>query len=188
METMHGKDRKMRLTRWISVAMATLVTGWAVAGPCPHDEAVRPPPGVATGPAVGHLAPPFTLPTLSGEELALASFRGCVVLLEFWASWCDPCRPATAHLKALYEELQGAGLIVVRVSLDLAAQAAAEFAREHGHPDFVELWGSFAAAREVAASYDVHAVPRAFLVDRRGVVRWAGHPSRLTAEAVEPWL
>jgi thiol-disulfide isomerase/thioredoxin len=79
--------------------------------------------GPSGGPAVlksatFSLAPEFSLPTLTGEELELAAYKGKVVLLDFWATWCDPCREQIPSLVELQNKYRGQGLQVLGISMD----------------------------------------------------------------------
>src|SRR6202049_513872 len=72
---------------------------------------------VATAPTANQAAPDFTLPQLDGQALRLSSYRGKVVLLDFWASWCEPCRVETPHLIELQQKYGDRGLQIIGVSM-----------------------------------------------------------------------
>ena len=133
-------------------------------------------------------APDFTLENLDGEVVSLASLRGHVVILDFWASWCSPCRKTFPALHALGEEYADHGLSLLVVSMDRSAEAARDYLTEHGFPTGNVVWGSLAAARDVKAKFGVIGIPHTFVIDRDGVIRFSGHPQRLNKSTVEPWL
>ena len=112
-------------------------------------------------------APDFTLSTPSGASLSLAELRGKVVLLNFWATWCVPCRKEMPAIEALYQRYKERGLEVVAISLDKVAAAPVEaFVKEMGVTYRVGLDPSWATAR----AYGVRGLPATFLLDRAGNV------------------
>lgn len=134
------------------------------------------------------LAPLFELPNLDGEGVALIDYRGSVVILDFWATWCHICVetfPEVQTLSRTYEE-QGAVLLVI--SLDKSDDTAREFLIDHGYPTDNVLWGSLAAAREVKDLFGVIGIAHTILIDRDGYIRYSGHPERLQENLVEYWL
>lgn len=150
-------------------------------------EAVAP-LGIEVGSQVGQLAPDFTLPDLSGSLVSLSSFRGCPVVLDFWASWCKPCQESTPILESLRQRYAPRGLKVVAVSLDYRREDAIRFLYDNGISEFIVLWAPFAEARAVARLFEVEAIPRTVLLDRQGVIRFVGHPQDLTDKVLAPWL
>src|ERR1700760_4114936 len=76
-----------------------------------------------TPPKLHREAADFTLPTPAGENIRLSSLRGQYVLVDFWASWCMPCRAEIPHLKDLYAQYQGKGLEILSISVDAHAEA-----------------------------------------------------------------
>ena len=133
----------------------------------PTDEA----PAAATGRA----APAFRLRAPDGASVALTDFRGRHVLLNFWASWCGPCRGETPALQAFFEE-RAPGLVVVGVNQQESREAAAAFAGEFGvtYPIALDADGRVSAAYRVSTG-----LPVSFLIDPAGVVR-AIHRGALT--------
>src|SRR5262249_47486110 len=113
------------------------------------------------------LAPDFTLTTLSGTSLSLAELRGKVVLLNFWATWCVPCRKEMPAIETLYQRYKDRGLEVLAVSLDKGATSVVEtFVKEMGVTYRVVLDPSWGTAR----TYGVRGLPATFLLDRAGNV------------------
>jgi thiol-disulfide isomerase/thioredoxin len=84
---------------------------------------------------VGWAAPSYEAPTMDGEVVSLEDFRGRVVLLNMWATWCPPCRWEMPHLQQLHDELYGEGLRVVGVSVDSSGS-------DRQVRQFLEGWGS----------------------------------------------
>jgi cytochrome c biogenesis protein CcmG/thiol:disulfide interchange protein DsbE len=113
------------------------------------------------------VAPDFTLRTLSGEQLQLSSYRGKVVLLDFWATWCDPCREETPHLVELQNKFGSQGLQVIGVSMDDGPEPVRDFYKQFqmnypvvmGNARIGELYGG------------VLELPIAFLIGRDGRVQ-----------------
>jgi len=121
----------------------------------------------AAAPALDR-APDITLTALDGSPLRLADTRGEVVLVDFWASWCPPCRTSFPALDALYRELHGRGLDVLAVNVDERASDADAFLATHPRamPVFRDPKG------EAAAAFRLAAMPTSFLIDRTGRIRY----------------
>jgi len=143
---------------------------------------------LTVGPRVGQLAPDFTLASLQGETVSLSQFRGKVVILDFWASWCVPCRSSMPALHALWRDVEDRGAVLLGVSLDRTAAAATTFLENNGYNDMIALWGSLAAADAVRVRYGVGGIPRTLVIDREGIVRFNDHPAYLKPSTVEPLL
>lgn len=134
------------------------------------------------------LAADFSLVSLDGEAVSLSDLRGSVVLLDFWASWCAPCIKTFPALHELQEAFADRGVDLLVVSLDASAEASREHLLEQGFPTDNVLWGSLKEARAVQRLYGVIGIPRTFLIDRDGLIRFDGYPRNLTAETIELWL
>jgi peroxiredoxin len=109
------------------------------------------------------MAPEFQLPRADGSMVRLASLRGKVVVLNFWATWCPPCRAEMPSLAALHEELSPKGVVVMGVSMDDGWTAVCPFAATQGIR-FPLLLGN----TSVAAQYGVSALPETFVIDASG--------------------
>ncbi len=145
-------------------------------------------PGVEVGYGVGQRAPDFALPDFSGVPVSLSAFRGCPVVLDFWASWCKPCQVSVPKLEALRQKYQAFGLKVVAVSLDYRREDAARFLEAHGIRGFINLWAPFSESRAVAHLFGIESIPRTVFLDRQGIIRFIGHPESLTDAVLAPWL
>lgn len=141
------------------------------------------------GTEIGLTAPDFTLENLDGVAISLSGFRGRVVLLEFWQSTCPACRRAMPHQKELYERYKDKGLVWVGVTLDHDPDVARAYLEETGFLDQITLWQSFDDAMDIVDLFAVELVPRVFVIDRRGIIRYAGtYPDQPQTSDIEPWL
>ena len=145
-------------------------------------------PTAPVGTAVGNVAPDFELADLSGTPVRLSEYRGRITVLNFWASRCPACRATMPRLEELRSRYEAAGLVVVGVNLDHAPAVASRYLQENGLERFVTLWGSADAATKVSQTYRVSGIPYTYVIDRQGIIRFAGYGYQLQAPDVEPCL
>lgn len=116
---------------------------------------------------VGEAAPDFSLPLVGGGEVTLSQLRGKVVLLNFWATWCPPCRAEMPSMERLYAQLKDSGfeLLAVNVEVD-GLTILPEYFQKHPHsfPVPVDTEG------EISNNYGVFRFPESFVIDREGKV------------------
>lgn len=120
--------------------------------------------------AVGSKAPEFTAPTPSGEQLSLSEALGKVTLVDFWASWCRPCRVENPNIVEVYKKYHDKGFNIVQVSLDRPGQR--EKWLQAIKDDNLDKWSHVSNLMfwqdPVAAEYGIRAIPAAFLLDENG--------------------
>ena len=114
----------------------------------------------------GEPAPPIALPTANSGAVSLAPLRGRVVYVDFWASWCTPCRRSFPWMNEMQARYGKDGLVIVGVNVDKRLADAERFLRDT--PASFTI--AFDSEGKTPVAYDVKAMPSAFLVDRRGVV------------------
>ena len=122
----------------------------------------------AASPVIGGPAPDFTLKSDSGRNLKLSELRGQVVMLNFWATWCAPCREEMPLLNQLYEQYRKVGFTLLAVNIDDEPAKARAMARKLG----VSFPVLFDTDKRVSRLYDVAAMPSTLLIDRDGKLRY----------------
>lgn len=121
----------------------------------------------------GDKAPNFTLENMQGEKVSLSDYEGKVVLIDFWATWCPPCREEIPHFNELYEEYKDQGLEVLGVSLDRGGKPTINKFLESTavvYPIILgnnEISGKF---QEFVSPDERNAIPFTFIVDRKGEI------------------
>ena len=118
------------------------------------------------GIAPGQTPPEFVLPDLDGNDVTLADYKGKVVILDLWATWCPPCRQEIPFLVSLYEEYKDQGLVVVGVGLDQGGASALAPFVEQNDVTYPILVGD----QSVSQSYNVSGIPMTLMIDRDGRV------------------
>ncbi len=120
--------------------------------------------------AVGDPAPFFTLTTLDGQRVSLEQFIGKPVILNFWASWCEPCGMEMPFLQANFKKYEGAGLIVLGINASEkdSRQDVERFLEEHPVTFPILLDGDDSS---VSRSYGIHGLPASFFIDSDGILR-----------------
>lgn len=126
------------------------------------------PASQAAMPKVGTTAPDFALKSSTGKNLKLSEHRGEVVMINFWATWCGPCRQEMPLLNRLHEKYRKAGFTLLGVNVDDQPQAAQDMARKLG----IGFPVLFDSNKLVSRRYDVDAMPSTLLIDRDGKVRY----------------
>jgi thiol-disulfide isomerase/thioredoxin len=118
--------------------------------------------------ARARMAPPFAITTLDGSHVSIDSLAGKVVLIDFWATWCGPCRGALPHVQEIARKFQGEPFVVLSVSLDKDEGQWKDFVARHGMtwPQYRD--GYFTGP--IATLFKVNAIPSTFSIDADGVL------------------
>lgn len=120
------------------------------------------------GAGKGQKAPEFSLPSLKGARTSLASLRGKVVLLDFWAQWCEPCKQELPELQKLAKDYAAKGVVIVGVNIDKTRDNAQRLVSQLGlsFPILLDPTGA------VAGVYDLPKMPTSFVIDKNGTIRY----------------
>lgn len=157
-----GRQRGRRW-RWVALgAVLVLIVGWAfVAG-----RSLGRDPLVVRSALLGKEAPAFRLPGLTGGEIDSASFRGQIVVVNFWASWCVPCIDEAPELQAFAQRWSGRGVNLVGIVYNDKAEGAAKFRDRFGltFPQAMDPGG------RSAIDFGVYGVPETYVIGRDGTV------------------
>lgn len=151
----------MKRTLLLLIAVLLLLSGNCLAGASRPDKA----PGGAA--LVGQPAPDFQLKTVDGRSIRLSDLKGKVVLVNFWATWCPPCKQEMPSMERLYARLHNQGLEILAVNIESDGdEVLPEFLRQHPHtfPILMDLEG------DVQQTYGVFRFPETFVVDKTGKV------------------
>ncbi len=146
------KRQEYRFLLLLIAAVALLLSG------CNNKAGARPP------------APDFKLMDIHGKEVSLSQYRGSPVILDFWATWCPPCRMSIPELIKIQDEYKDKGLVVLALSLDDPSQASNAYLREF-QKEYKINYKILRANQRVLVDYfgyESPAIPTMFFVDRKG--------------------
>jgi len=121
----------------------------------------------AQGTQIGNLAPDFQLSGLDGQTISLSDFRGKPVLINFWASWCNPCRAEMPFLQRMHEEWADKGLVILAGDIGESPSRVNKFVESFGLSFLVLL----DARQEVAREYNIRSIPTTFFIDKNGKIQ-----------------
>ena len=147
--------RKITIAKWIVVGLAGVGVLWLAL----HPHSRRPV-------ALGDRAPAFSLPRVPSGNLSLREFRGKVVVLNFWATWCPPCVAETPSLEAFASKMKGRGVVVLGVSVDQDPAALLQFVAQY-HLTYPVARDP---SRNVPSRYGTYKFPETYIIDRSGKV------------------
>lgn len=125
-------------------------------------------PRYIVSPLIGHKAPPFTLTLFNGERISLADLQGKVVFLNFWASWCPPCRAEARDLEAVWQEYKNENVVFLGIDIQDTEKDALEFLAEFNvtYPNGRDPNG------EISIDYGVWGIPETFFIDPEGRITY----------------
>ena len=143
--------------------LATILIGSVITTGCSEDL------GAVRGPEIGNLAPDFQLNNLDGQLVSLSDFRGKPVLVNFWATWCPPCRAEMPLIQNTFTDKKwaGEGLVVLAIDIGESPPTVREFVKNYGltFPVLLDI------ARDVSLEYYVRGIPTTFFIDREGIIQ-----------------
>ncbi len=157
----------------LKVALGIAILAFVIYGFTSREQAPQKATGVVK---IGQVAPDMTLKNMNGKTMKLSDFRGKLVLIDFWASWCPPCRRENPHLVKAYKHYKdkkfknAKGFTVFGVSLD-GGRRGNEQTWKKAIKDDGLIWESNCLGNtEVAMQYNIRTIPTNFLLDEKGVV------------------
>lgn len=163
--------RRLVVALWLPVGIAAVILLLTVS--------IARPPGPIDSPIVGRPAAAFELQALDGTRVSLAALHGSPVVVNFWASWCLPCRDEAPMLVAADAEYRAKGVRIIGIVYQDSVENAREFMRRYGqtYPGLLDPDG------RTAIDYGVRGIPETFFIDAAGIVR-SRQLGALTADAL----
>jgi peroxiredoxin len=116
----------------------------------------------------GNVTPDFSVKDIAGQAVKLSDLKGKVVLLDFWATWCPPCRVEVPNLIKIFRQFRYKNFVLISVSLDRDLEAARAFVRDK-EMDWVHII-DFDASRQIAEKFQVEYIPSTFVINRNGKI------------------
>jgi len=147
------------MQRILTAGLVLILTSVLLVGGC-TAQAPQPP-------KVGKPAPEFQLPNLEGQSISLGDFRGKSVLINFWATWCPPCRSEMPFIQEVYEEWSDKGLVVLAIDIGESSSKVENFMQSY-NLSFPVLLDS---NQNVALKYRIRAIPTTFFIDKDGIIQ-----------------
>ncbi len=149
----------------LAVALAGILVIQSCTPSSPAVESGR--QETTVGVKVGELAPDFTLTDLDGNSVTLSEYRGKVVFINFWATWCPPCRAEMPEIEAVYQEYKDKGVVVIGVDILEPEDVVRQFVEQGGYNWIFVL----DATGAVSDDYKITAIPTSFFIDREGIIQ-----------------
>ncbi|MFC1903134.1 TlpA family protein disulfide reductase [Chloroflexota bacterium] len=133
----------------------------------PKQSAPPGPPAPTIGTEIGNLAPDFPFQNQDGQFTSLGELQGKPVLINFWATWCPPCRSEMPYLQEIYDEWQNKGLVVLPIDIGESTSKVKEFMQRYN----LSLPVLLDSKGETAAKYNIRGLPTTFFIDKDGIIR-----------------
>lgn len=154
--------------------------------PTPQTPATEssPAPVIPEGINIGNVAPDFQLQTLTGQTVSLSGLRGKPVLINFWATWCPPCRFEMPFLQQVHDGWSAKGLVLLTIDIGESSTTIEKFMTDLN----LSLTVLLDTDRKVTEDYSIVAIPTTFLIDKDGIIRQKVLGAFPSKEAIESEL
>ncbi len=175
---------KMLKVALVMLSASVLVIAGCSPGPAPQASAPSSIPSPNEGIQVGNVAPDFQLPNLDYEPISLNELRGKPVVLNFWASWCPPCKDEMPYLQEIHEEYSGSGLVLLAINLGESLSTVENFlqSNDYSFPVLLDTRGV------VAQQYRVINIPTTYFIDGDGIIQEKRIGAFINAAQIEEQL
>ena len=150
----------------------------------PTTTSLPPAPTIPVGNRISNLAPDFQLQTLTGQTVSLSGLRGKPVLINFWATWCPPCKAEMPYLQQVHDSWSAKGLVLLAVDIGENSGTIEKFMTELN----LSMTVPMDTDKKVAKAYGITAIPTSFLIDKDGIIRAKIIGAFPSAEAIEKEL
>ena len=159
--------RAVRALLWAMVGVMTVVWLFYGGGLETLTSMVQPAPAPVSTADIGQITPPLRLPLVGGGEIDLGGYRGRPVLLNFWATWCEPCKAEMPVFERAQQQYRDRGLVVLGVNFQERDEEISAFLSQVGvtFPSLADRTG------EVSRQWRATGLPTTFLIDRQGIIR-----------------
>ena len=176
-------NRAVKIILLMTLTLVILVAG------CSAPEAIELPRVVPVSqavevPQVGEPAPDFQIISSDGEPGSLSDFHDKPVLINFWATWCSPCRSEMPYIQQVYDEWSGQGLVVLAINIGESSSQVEKFIQDYdfSFPALLDMAG------KVAEQYNIRYIPTTYFVDGSGIIRDIKTGSFSSAAEIEDML
>ena len=150
-------DKMRKVILPVTMALVLLLAGCTTGSTSSGTEEAR----------AGQSAPDFQLKDLDGQDISLSSLRGKPVLLNFWATWCPPCRAEMPYLQQIYEEWSDKGLVLLAIDIGESSARVKEFLEANN----LSLSVPLDTNQIVAQKYNITGIPTTYLIDKDGIIQ-----------------
>ena len=157
--------KKMATSLAIILLIGILASGCGPTKPAPTTDTTQ--LAVPEGINIGARAPDFQLQTLDGKMVKLSDLRGKPVLLNFWATWCGPCRSEMPYLQQINDSYSAKGLVLLAIDIAESPATVEKFMTELD----LSMTVPMDTDKKVAKAYGITAIPTTFLIDKEGIIR-----------------
>ena len=151
----------------VILIIVVLLAGLLVVSSCTPTSKPDSNQALSPAPALGREAPDFTLEDLDGNSIRLNDLRGKVVFLNFWATWCPPCRAEMPDIEEIHQKYKGQDVVILGIDIQESADKVRSFVEDGGYTWTMVLDGT----GKVADLYKIRAIPTSFFVDKEGIIR-----------------
>ena len=174
----------MKRTLIIGLAVFSLLFGACHSTTTPSTTPNLTTVNLSEGSQIGNLAYDFTLQNLEGENITLSGFRGKPVLLNFWATWCGPCRSEMPFLQQIYEKWSNEGLILLEIDFKESVTQVQKYMNDNklSLPCLLDTSGG------ASSKYRITAIPTTYFIDKDGIIRQIVRGSFPSREMIENQL